>query len=163
MMADSIIFLLGLSLPVLLIGLVWIIVHYYSPRLSRIDDELHGVTVLLKESGQQLRKITSMLEEDSKTALTKADHVNSARVTNDSLEKVLWQMRFDEDRYAESTATAANGTVESGNTGINSINKQRGKDREVPDDSQRLKAALNNSADRLDTIFEYMTRTGSTL
>jgi len=162
-MMESIILLLGLSLPVLLIGLIWIIVRYYSPRLSRIDDELLEVTVTLKESEQKLRGITSMLEEDSKTKLTRADLVYSSQVTNDSLEKVLWQMRFDEDRYAESTATTANGTVEPDNAGINSINKQRGKDREILDDSQLTQDALNNSDDRLETIFEYITRTENTL
>lgn len=160
---ESIVFLLGLSLPVLLIGLIWIIVRYYTPRLSRIDDELLGVTVVLKESAQQLRKITSMLEADSKTELTRAELVNASRLTNDSLKKVLWQLRFDENRYAESTATTANGNVEPDNTGIKSIYRQREKDREILDDSQLTQAALNNSDDRMDTIFEYMTRTENSL
>jgi len=160
---ESIVFLLGLSLPVLLIGLIWIIVRYYTPRLSRIDDELLGVTVVLKESAQQLRKITSMLEADSKTELTRAELVNASRLTNDSLKKVLWQLRFDENRYAESTATTANGKVEPDNTGIKSIYRQREKDREILDDSQLTQAALNNSDDRMDTIFEYMTRTENSL
>ena len=162
-MMESIVFLLGLSLPVLLIGLIWIIVRYYTPRLSRIDDELLGVTVVLKESAQQLRKITSMLEADSKTELTRAELVNASRLTNDSLKKVLWQLRFDENRYAESTATTANGKVEPDNTGIKSIYRQREKDREILDDSQLTQAALNNSDDRMDTIFEYMTRTENSL
>jgi len=160
---ESIVFLLGLSLPVLLIGLIWIIVRYYTPHLSRIDDELLGVTVVLKESAQQLRKITSMLEADSKTELTRAELVNASRLTNDSLKKVLWQLRFDENRYAESTATTANGKVEPDNTGIKSIYRQREKDREILDDSQLTQAALNNSDDRMDTIFEYMTRTENSL
>jgi len=162
-MMESIILLLGLSLPVLLIGLIWMIVRHYNPRLSRIDDELLGVTVMLKESEQKLRGITSILEEDSKTELTRADLVNSSRLTNDSLKKVLWQMRFDEDRYTESTATTANGAVEPGSAGINSVNKQQGKDHETLDDSQPLKAILKNSDDRLGIIFDYMTKTGNSL
>ena len=162
-MMESIIFLLGLSLPVLLIGLIWIVVRHYTPRLSRIDDELLGVTVMLEESSQQLRKITSMLEEDSKTELTRADLVNSSRLTNDSLKKVLWQMRFDENKYAESTATTANGAMEPDNAGIESINKQRGQDRDILDDPQLTQAALNNSDDRLSTIFDYITKSESTL
>lgn len=158
---ESIILLLGLSLPVLLIGLIWIIVRYYSPRLSRIDDELLGVTVILKESEQQLHKITFMLEEDSKKELTRADLVHSSRLTNDSLKKLLWQLRFDEDRYTESTATTANGKPD--NVGINSVNRQQGEHKEILDDSQSLKAILKNNEDRLGTIFEYMTKTGNTL
>ena len=44
------------------VSVIWKIVHYYSPHLSQIDDELHGVTVMQKELAQQLRKITSLLE-----------------------------------------------------------------------------------------------------
>ena len=72
-MRDIIVFFLCSSLLVLVVSVIWKIVHYYSPRLSRIDDELHGVTVMQKEFAQQLRKITSLLEESSKTGLTRAD------------------------------------------------------------------------------------------
>ncbi|MEN8133661.1 MAG: hypothetical protein ABFS45_26555, partial [Pseudomonadota bacterium] len=45
--------------------------------------------------------------------VTKADLENSLRITNDSLKKVLWSLRFDESRFAESTAAGTisrNGT-----------------------------------------------------
>ena len=159
-MRDIIVFFLCSSLLALVVSVIWKIVHYYSPRLSRIDDELHGVTVMQKEFAQQLRKITSLLEESSKTGLTRADIEDSSRVINDSLEKVLWQMRFDEDKYAESIARTGNGTVKSGNAKVNNIYRQRKNDQKVSDDTKSMKAILENDDDDYDSIVKYMLQTG---
>ena len=159
-MRDIIVFFLCSSLLALVVSVIWKIVHYYSPRLSRIDDELHGVTVMQKEFAQQLRKITSLLEESSKTGLTRADIEDSSRVINDSLEKVLWQMRFDEDKYAESIARTGNGTVKSGNAKVNNIYRQRKNDQKVSDDTKSMKAILKNDDDDYDSIVKYMLQTG---
>ena len=159
-MSDIIVFFLCSSLLALVVSVIWKIVHYYSPRLSRIDDELHGVTVMQKEFAQQLRKITSLLEESSKTGLTRADIEDSSRVINDSLEKVLWQMRFDEDKYAESIARTGNGTVKSGNAKVNNIYMQRKNDQKVSDDTKSMKAILKNDDDDYDSIVKYMLQTG---
>jgi hypothetical protein len=159
-MRDIIVFFLCSSLLVLVVSVIWKIVHYYSPRLSRIDDELHGVTVMQKEFAQQLRKITSLLEESSKTGLTRADIEDSSQVINDSLEKVLWQMRFDEDKYAESIARTGNGTVKSGNAKVNNIYRQRKNDQKVSDDTKSMKAILKNDDDDYDSIVKYMLQTG---
>ena len=159
-MRDIIVFFLCSSLLVLVVSVIWKIVHYYSPRLSRIDDELHGVTVMQNEFAQQLRKITSLLEESSKTGLTRADIEDSSQVINDSLEKVLWQMRFDEDKYAESIARTGNGTVKSGNAKVNNIYRQRKNDQKVSDDTKSMKAILKNDDDDYDSIVKYMLQTG---
>jgi len=159
-MRDIIVFFLCSSLLVLVVSVIWKIVHYYSPRLSRIDDELHGVTVMQKEFAQQLRKITSLLEESSKTGLTRADIEDSSQVINDSLEKVLWQMRFDEDKYAESIVRTGNGTVKSGNAKVNNIYRQRKNDQKVSDDTKSMKAILKNDDDDYDSIVKYMLQTG---
>jgi len=159
-MRDIIVFFLCSSLLALVVSVIWKIVHYYSPRLSRIDDELHGVTVMQKEFAQQLRKITSLLEESSKTGLTRADIEDSSQVINDSLEKVLWQMRFDEDKYAESIARTGNGTVKSGNAKVNNIYRQRKNDQKVSDDTKSMKAILKNDDDDYDSIVKYMLQTG---
>lgn len=199
-MTDSIIFLLGSSLPILVIGIVWIMVHYYSPRLSRIDEELHAISVMLSEMPnemslqeymfsqdqrlrsiterldahsdpallqqqiqeltQQLRQIVSVLEETGRTELTRADIEDSLRVTNDSLEKVLWSMRFDEDKYLESTANAVNASPVSGNAKVDHLVKHRKKDREAPYDAKSMRAILNDSDDRYDAMLKYMKQTG---
>jgi len=195
-MTDSIIFLLGASLPIMVIGIVWVMVRYYSPRLSRIDEELHAITQMLsempremnlqeymfsqdqrlrsigekldahpdsallqqytQEHTEQLNTIIYMLGEGSKKDLTKADLENSLRITNESLEKVLWSLRFDGDKYAESTAATENKLAESGGAKVKSINQNS----EVPGDAESMKAILENNDDSYDAMLKYMQQTG---
>jgi hypothetical protein len=158
---DSIVVFLYLSFLALVIGIIWILVKYYISSLSRIDDELQGVTVMQKELTQQLCKIISTLEEVDKTEITKADLENSSRVTHNYLEKVLWQIRFDEDKYAESTATTGNGTVVSANAKVNNTNNQRENDKEAMADTKSMKAIMKNEDDDdYSIILKYMSRTG---
>ena len=199
-MTDSIIFLLGSALPIMVIGIVWVMVRYYSPRLSRIDEELHAITQMLsempremnlqeymfsqdqrlrgigekldahpdsallqqyiQEHTEQLNTIIYMLGEGSKTGLTKADLENSLRTTNESLEKVLWSLRFDGSKYAESAASTENKLAEPDRSKVKSINKNSGKDRESLDDAKSMKAILENNDDSYDAMLKYMQQTG---
>ena len=199
-MTDSIIFLLGASLPIMVIGIAWVMVRYYSPRLSRIDEELHAITQMLsempremnlqeymfsqdqrlrsigekldahpdsallqqyiQEHTEQLNTIIYMLGEGSKKDLTKADLENSLRITNESLEKVLWSLRFDESKYAESTAATENKLAEPDRENVRSIDKISEKDREVPGDAESMKAILENNDDSYDAMLKYMQQTG---
>ena len=100
-----------------------------------------------------------MLGEDSKEDLSKADLENSLRITNEPLEKVLWSLRFDGDKYAESTATPENKLAEPGRTKVKSINKNSEKDREVPGDAESMKAILENNDDSYDMMLKHMQQT----
>ena len=104
-------------------------------------------------------KIIYMLGEDSKKDLSKADLENSLRITNESLEKVLWSLRFDGDKYAESTAAPENKLAEPGRTKVKSINKNSEKDREVPGDAESMKAILENNDDSYDMMLKHMQQT----
>ena len=199
-MTDSIVFLLGSLLPVMVIGIVWIMVRLYSPRLSRIDEELHAITQMLsempremslqeymsnqdqhlrsirekldahpdsallqqyiQEHTEQLNTIIYMLGESGKIDLTKADLENSLRVINESLEKVLWSLRFDGDKYAESTAKTENKLTESGRENVKSINQNSGKDRDMLGDAESMKDILENSDDSYAAMLKYMQQTG---
>jgi hypothetical protein len=199
-MMDSIIFLLVSSLLIMVIGIGWVMVRRYTPRLSRIDEELRSITVMLNEMPkeisqqeymfsqdqqlrsigekldahpdpallqqyihehtQQLRTIISMIAASSKSELTKADIRNTLRVTNDSLEKVLWSLRFDEDKYAESTAATRSRFAETGKAKVEFINKQSEKDHEALDDAKSMKAILKNSDNEYGAMLEYMKQTG---
>ncbi len=110
----------------------------------------------IQEHTQHLRTIISLLGEGSETALTRANIENSLQVTNDSLEKVLWSLRFDEDRYAESAAATASRFAEPGKAKLESINK----DRETRDDTKSMKAILKDNDDSYDAMLEYMEKTG---
>ena len=199
-MADSIIFLLGASLPIMVIGIVWVMVRYYSPRLSRIDEELHAITHMLsempremnlqeymfsqdqrlrsigekldahpdsdllqqyiQEHTEQLNTIIYMLGESSKKDFTKADLEDSLRITNESLEKVLWSLRFDGDKYAESTAATENKLAEPGREKVKSINKYSEIGLEVPGDAESMKAILEDNDDSYVAMLKFMQQTG---
>jgi hypothetical protein len=193
---DSSTFLLGATLLVMVIGIVWLIIYLYSQRLTRIDDELRAITVMLSEMPReeglreymfsqdqqlrsigekldthpdhdllqrhipehthQLRTLVSMLGEGSNTERARADLGNSLGVINDSLEKVLWSLRFDEDKYAESTAATGNRFTESGKAKVKGINK----DSETLEDTNSMKAILKNNDDSYDAMLKYMQQTG---
>ena len=195
-MTDSLVIFLGSMLPILVIGIVWVLARLYSVRLSRIDEELHVITMMLsklpKESSLQeymfsqdqrlrsigekldshpdpaslqqyiqehtqlLNLIISLLGEKGKTVLNKADIENSLRVTNNSLEKVLWTLRFDEGKYSESTSAVENKFAESGKAKGKSINKAS----EASDDTKSMKTILKNNDDNYDAMLKYMNETG---
>jgi hypothetical protein len=199
-MTETIIFLLASLLPITVIGIVWLMVSYYSPRLTRIDEELLTIKQMLsempkemnmqeymfsqdqhlrsigekldthpdsdllqqyiQEHTQQLNTILYMLGEGSKTTLTKTDLENSFQITNDSLEKVLWSLRFDGGKFAESTAKTENKLAESGREQVKSINQNSEKDRDVPDDAESMKAIMKDNDDSYDAILKYMQKTG---
>jgi len=195
-MTYSIIFLLGAALPIMVIGIVWVMVRFYSPRLSRIDEELHAITQMLsempremnlqeyifsqdqrlrsigekldahpdsallqqyiQEHTEQLNTIIYMLGEGSKTGLSKADLEDSLRITNDSLEKVLWSLRFDAVKYTEGTTATENKLAESGGAKVKSINQNS----EVPGDAESMKAILKDNDDSYVAMLKYMQETG---
>ncbi len=199
-MTDSIVFLLGSLLPVMVIGIVWIMLRFYSPRLSRIDEALHAITLMLnempremslqeymfnqdqclrsigekldahpdavllqqyiQEHTQQLNTIIYMLGEGSKTDLSRADLDNSLRVINESLEKVLWSLRFDGDKYAACSTATENKLAESGRDNVKNINQNSEKDREAPGDAESMKSILENNNDSYGALLEYMQQTG---
>ena len=199
-MTDSIILLLGASFPIMVIGVVWVMVRFYSPRLSRIDEELHAITQMLsempkemnlqeymfsqdqhlrrigekldahpdaallkqyiQEHTEQLNTIIYMLGEGSKTDLTKAELENSLRITSESLEKVLWSLRFDEGKHAESIAATENKLAESSKAKVKSSNQNSGKGREALDDAKSMKAILKDNDDSYVAMLKYMEKTG---
>ena len=184
----------------MVIGIAWVMVRIYSSRLSRIDEELRAITVMLSEMPKEtslqdymfsqdqrlrsigekldthpdpalpqlyihehtqlMRTILSMIGEGSKAKLTKADLDSSLRVTNDSLEKVLWSLHFDEDRYAEITAATGNRSAESVKEKVKNNYKYGEKDREALEDTKFMKAILKNNDDSYDAINKYMQLTG---
>ena len=199
-MMDSIIFLVGLSLLIIVIGIGWLMVRRYIPHISRIDEELGTIKVMLSEMpkeinlqeymftqdqrlrglGEKLDKntnpdliqqyslehtqllntIIAMLAEGSHSAITRADCENLLRVTNESLGKVLWSLRFDEDRYAESTMATEANPADSGDAKISHINKQWEKDEVDRDGARSMKVLLNNSDDSYGAMLMYMQQTG---
>jgi len=110
----------------------------------------------MPEHTKRLRMIISMLEVHNNTKLNRADLDNSLRKTNESLEKVLWSLRFDEDSYTESTAATRSRFAESGKVKLKSINN----DGDAMDDANSMKAILKDSDNEYGAMLEYMKQTG---
>jgi hypothetical protein len=198
-MSDLIIIFLASSLPIIVIGIVWIIARAYSLRLSRIDEELRAITVMLSEiskettlkeyifaQDQRLRGIgdkldtypdTDMLQqciqdqanqviafvsthsEDSKSRITKEDLKISLQVTNELLERVLWSLRFDEDKYVEHTEENNNISKDQDKIMISKLNPQREIRKDI-DNNVSMGAILEGGDDDYDAMLKYMQQSG---
>jgi len=139
---------------------------HQDQRLRTIEDKLNTLTDPdmhewhLQENSQQLHTIISMLEDNRKTELTRTDLDNSLQATHDSLKKVLWSLRFDEDKYSESTAADKIKSVESDKEGIQQIEEFNGNEREAGNTARAMKSLINNTDDGYHAMLKYMQRTG---
>ena len=159
-MTSSIIFFLGSTILIIVIGIIWTMVRLYSQdqRLRNIGEKLEtqpNPALLLQyfqEHTQKLSTIISMLEKE--------DIENSLRVTNNSLDKVLWALRFDEDKYAAESTSAIDKNTGSGDAKNKSISMASEKDSELLEDSKYMKAILKNTEDSYEAMLKYMQETG---
>jgi len=198
-MSESLIIFLVMALPIIVIGFIWAMVRIYSLRLSRIDEELRAITVMLSEmpkensikdymyaQDQRLRDIGEKLatyaatdvlqqyiqdqanqiiaiistqDESRKPGVTRADLEMSLQITNELLERVLWSLRFDEDKYVESTAANSSRPEEQGKKNIN-IDTKRAKDSKDENGNISMKSILNDGDDGYGAILKYMQQSG---
>jgi hypothetical protein len=198
-MNSSAILLLAISLLIIVSGFAWVMLRHYSQHLSRIDEELRAIKVLLSEipketsirdyifaqdrrlcdirekldtysgtdvlqqhiqdQANQIIAFITTQEESKKSGVTKADLEVSLQRTNALLEKVLWSLRFDEDKYVEDTDTKSDSHEEQGKKNIQidtkSANAGKGKD-----DHASMKSILDVSNDNYGAMLEYMKQSG---
>jgi len=197
--SNSIIVTLALSLPIIIIGIVWVMVRIYSSRLSRIEEELRAITVMLsdmpnetslkdymfaqdqrlqgigekldtypatdelqqyiQDQANQIIAVISTHDENKKSVISRADLEISLQVTNDLLERVLWSLRFDEDKYKD--RTEANTSI-SRNQGNESTRKPIAQNefRQKINDNVSMKDILVDSDDGYDAMLKYMQQSG---
>jgi hypothetical protein len=191
--------MLGSAFLILLTGIIWVMARIYNTRLSRIDEELQAITVMLKEMPKetslkeymfaheqrlhaigerldahpdtdllqkymqdqttQMLAIISTLEDGGKTGATKADLEITLRVINELLERVLWSLRFDEDKYSESAETNSDSSGVRGKKNINRIERQLASGCESQDGNS-MQSILNESDNSYGAILKYMQQTG---
>jgi hypothetical protein len=190
---------LGTAFLMLFAGVIWIVARILNTRMSRIEDELQAITVMLsgmpKETSlkdymfahnQQLRAIVdqldaqpdtdllqqymqdqttqilailSTLDKGSTSVVTRADLEISLRVINELLERVLWSLRFDEDKYSESAEANSESSGVRGENNINGIDWQIASGFKDQDDDS-MKSILNESDNSYGAILKYMQQTG---
>lgn len=201
-MNSSAILLLGTSLLIMISGFAWVMLRRYSQRLSRIDEELREITVLLREmpkensikdymfaQDQRLCDIREKLDtysdtdvlqqhiqdqanqviafisthsDDSKSRITKDDLKISLQVTNGLLERVLWSLRFDEDKYVEHTEENKNISKDQGKIIISELNPQREIRKDI-DNNVSMGAILEGGDDDYDAMIKYMQQSGKSV
>ena len=80
-------------------------------RLSDIRENLdtyastNALQQYIQDQANQIIAVISTHEETEKEVITRTDLEHSLQITNELLEKILWSLRFDEDKYAEDTGT----------------------------------------------------------
>lgn len=198
-MNGSVIVLLATSLLIIVSGFAWVMLRHYSQRLSRVDEELQAIKVMLSEmpkedsikdymfaQDQLLREIVEKLgthtetdvlqqyiqdqanqiiatisthDESRKSGITRADLETSLQRTNELLERVLWSLRFDEDKYAENTEIIADRPGKQGKTdsGMDAQGTKAGND---GDDNVSIQSILDDSDDSYSAMLHYMEKSG---
>ena len=113
----------------------------------------------LQDQTNQLLAIISTHESDSKPELTRADLEHALRLTNQKLERVLWSLRFDEDKYPENTEAKKARPEAPGKE-----NKQdpvsTGEAGHNARDETVLMKSLESGSDSYQAMLDYMRTTG---
>ena len=134
-------------------------------RLRDIGEKLatHAATdelqQYIQDQANQIIAIISTQDESRKSGLTRADLEISLQITNELLERVLWSLRFDEDKYVENTDTNRGRPEqqEKKNINIDTKSAKVGKDK---DGNISMKSILNDSDDSYGAMLKYMQQSG---
>ena len=133
-------------------------------RLCSIGEKLdsHPDTDVLQQYIQdQANQIIAVISthDDSSKSITKADLEITLQVTNDLLERVLWSLRFDEDKYADRTEANKSISNNQGNKNISKSNAHSEIRQEITD-KVSMKNILENCDDGYDAMLKYMQQSG---
>lgn len=133
-------------------------------RLRSIGEKLdsHPDTDVLQQYIQdQANQIIAVISthDDSRNSITRADLEITLQVTNDLLEKVLWSLRFDEDKYVDCTEANKNISNNQGNKNTSKSNAHSEIRQEITD-KVSMKNILENCDDGYDAMLKYMQQSG---
>jgi hypothetical protein len=122
-----------------------------------VTDELQQY---IQDQANQIIAVISTHDEARKSGVTKADLEVSMQMTNQLLEKVLWSLRFDQEKYLEETDRTdrdSSGREGDQKTKIDTKNNKASEDK---DDAISMKSILNDSTDSYHAMLTYMQKTG---
>ena len=133
-------------------------------RLCSIGEKLDshpGTDVLQQYIQDQANQIIAVISthDDSRKSITKADLEITLQVTNDLLEKVLWSLRFDEDKYVDCTEANKSISNNQGNKNTSKSNAHSEIRQEITD-KVSMKNILENCDDGYDAMLKYMQQSG---
>jgi len=137
----------------------------HEKQLRGIGEQLHShpdtelLHRYLQDQTDQLLAIISTCESGRKPELTRADLEQSLRLTNQKLERVLWALRFDEEKYQGSTEAKKDRSETPGTE----TNKDAGGTREAgrnDQDAAVLAKSMKDGGDSYQAMLDYMRTTG---
>ena len=134
-------------------------------RLVEIRKKLEsypGTDVLqqyIQDQANQIIAIISTQEESRSSVVTRADLEVSLQLTNELLEKVLWSLRFDVDKYDEDTDTSRDSPEKQPQKNINTATKHA-KVGKAMDDQISMKSILEENSDSYGAMLKYMQLSG---
>ena len=123
------------------------------------DESTNTLQQYIQDQANQIVAIISTQEETRKEVITKAELELSLQITNELLEKVLWSLRFDEDKYVEDAETkrACTEEQEENNPELDTQNANASKDE---DDHISMKHLLDKCNDNYGAMLKYMQQSG---
>jgi hypothetical protein len=114
----------------------------------------------IQDQANQIIAVISTHDEARKSGVTKADLEVSMQMTNQLLEKVLWSLRFDQDKYLEEIDRTDRDSTEKQGDEKTKIDTKNNKPRKDQGDDISMKSILNDSHDRYHAMLTYMQETG---
>jgi hypothetical protein len=134
-------------------------------RLCDIREKLDtysGSDVLqhfIQDQANQIIAVITTQEESRKSGITKVDLEVSLQMTNRLLEKVLWSLRFDEEKYVKDATTNKDRAGHEGTNNFNTDTKST-KPSKDKDDDISMKSILDESNDSYGAMLKYMQKFG---
>jgi hypothetical protein len=135
------------------------------------DQQLRGIADKLKSSydtdilqqciqdqANQVIAFISTHSEDSNSRITSEDLKVSLQSTHELLERVLWSLRFDEDKYLECAVKNTNTSKDKDKKNASKLNTQSAISNNK--DNVSIESFLENSDDDYGAMLKYMQHSG---
>ena len=113
----------------------------------------------IQDQANQVIAFISTHSDDGKSRITKDDLKNTLQVTNELLERVLWSLRFDEDKYVDQTEANKSISNNQDNKNISKSNAHSEIRKDV-NDKVSMKDILESCDDDYDAMLKYMKQSG---
>ena len=127
-------------------------------RISAFPDS-EALQQYIQDQANQVIAFLSTSSEDRNNRITRKDIELSLQATNMLIEKVLWSLRFDEEKYAEQTAANATTPIDHA-TEKTDKPTEHNDDRKETDDSVSIEAILESEEDDYKAMLKYMELSG---
>jgi len=137
----------------------------HDQRLLGIDEKISAfpdseeLQQYIRDQANQVIAFLSTPSEDRNNRITKKDVELSLQATNRLIERVLWALRFDEEKYTEQTASNVTTPIDQATKNIGKSTEHKDDHKET-DDSVSIGALLESEGDDYNAMLKYMQLSG---